>query len=256
MSRGVGSTQRPSVTVRECPLGLELVNREHHVRHHCYSSCNVKVLGIHSDRVSSPCVRASTKKKPRRDAGRPRGESIEAVVLARALEELTVHGLEGASVDRIARAADVNKTSVYRRFGTREALLAAALERVAVDLGTKLSDQGSLHGDLAFIAREVAALLREPLGQSLARAAMSESSTSEFGALGAREMRRPPEAMLAMVERARVRGEWRSEVSPEVVLAALVGAILHRVLLERAPLTDAFLRQLVTLLANGLRVES
>lgn len=233
-----------------------MVNREHHVKHHCHLSCNVKVRGFRSDRVSSPGVRASTKKKPRRDAGRPRGESIESAVLDRALEELAAHGIEGASVDRIARAAAVNKTSVYRRFGTREALLAAALERVAVHVGDKLTDQGSLRGDLAIIAREVAALLREPLGQSLVRAAMSEASTTEIGALAAREMSRPRESALAMVERARARGEWRSEVAPEVVLAALVGALLHRVLLERTPLTDAYLRQIVTLLADGVRVES
>ena len=60
-------------------------------------------------------VRASVKKKPRRDAGRPRGEPIEAVVLARTLEELVEHGVDGASIDRIARAASVNKTSVYRQ---------------------------------------------------------------------------------------------------------------------------------------------
>lgn len=198
-------------------------------------------------------VRASVKKKPRRDAGRPRGEPIEAAVLARTLEELVEHGVDGASIDRIARAASVNKTSVYRRFGTREALIAAALERVAMHVGAKLSDRGSLRGDLDVIAREVAALLGQPLGQSLARAAMSELPGSALGAFAAREMSRPRAAAIAMVERARARGEWRTEVSPEVVLAALVGALLHRVLLERAPLTDAFLHDLVTFVTDGAR---
>ncbi len=192
------------------------------------------------------------KKKRRRDAGRPRGEPIEAAVLARTLEELVEHGVEGASVDRIARAAAVNKTSVYRRFGSREALIAAALERVAAHVASKLSDQGSLHKDLALIAREVATLLRQPLGQSLARAAMSASSGTELAALAAREMNRPRTAALAMVERARARGEWRTRVAPEVVLAALIGALLHRALIERAPLTDAFLRQVVALVADGV----
>lgn len=195
----------------------------------------------------------SSKKKqtPRRDAGRPRGEPIEAALLARTLEELAEHGIEGASVDRIARAAEVNKTSVYRRFGTREALIAAALERVAGDVGAKLSDQGSLRKDLELIAGEVASLLRAPMGLSLAHAAFSESSGSALAALAAREMNKPRAAALAMVERARSRGEWRRGVAPEVVLAALVGALLHRALLERAPLTPAFIRQVVDLVANG-----
>lgn len=199
-------------------------------------------------------VPSPTKKKPRRDAGRPRGEPIEAAVLARTLEELVEHGVDGVNVDRIARAADVNKTSVYRRFGTREALIAAALERVALHVGAKLADQGSLHKDLGLIAREVATLLRQPLGQSLARAAMSEASSAELAALAAREMNRPRAAAIAMVERARARGEWRTHVPPEVVLAALVGALLHRALLERAPLTDAFVRHVVTFVAAGVGV--
>lgn len=191
------------------------------------------------------------RKRPRRDAGRARGAPIEALLLSRTLEEVAAHGIEGASVERIARAADVNKTSVYRRFGTREALIAAALERVAGDVSAKLSDQGSLRKDLERVAELVAELLRSPVGATLARAAFTEPSDNAIAALAAREVRRPRTAALAMVERARARGEWRSGASPEATLAALVGALLHRVLLERAPLTPAFVRQVVDLVATG-----
>lgn len=196
---------------------------------------------------------SSPRKKPRRDAGRPRGEPVEAALLTRTLEELVRHGVDGVSVDRIARAAEVNKTSVYRRFGSRERLIAAALERVAVDLGGKLADRGSLRSELAFVAEEVATLLRSPLGRSLARVAFAEASDNEIAALAAREMTKPRAAALAMVERAKARGEWRRGVDPDVVLAALVGALLHRALLERAPLTPPFLRQVVDVLVVGVR---
>jgi AcrR family transcriptional regulator len=198
----------------------------------------------------------SPSKKPRRDAGRPRGEPIEAALLARTLEELAEHGINGASVDRIARAAEVNKTSVYRRFGTRDGLIAAALERVAGDVGAKLSDQGSLRKDLEWIAEEVATLLGTPIGQGLARAALSESSGAEIAAFAAREMSRPRAAASALVARARARGEWRAGVAPEIVLAALVGAIIHRALLERSPPTPAFIRQVVDLVASGVSPRS
>jgi hypothetical protein len=117
-----------------------------------------------------------------------------------------------------------------------------------------LSDQGSLRKDLELIAEEVASLLRAPMGQSLARAAFAGSSGNEIAALASREMSKPRAAALAMVERARTRGEWRSGVAPEVVLAALVGALLHRALLERAPLTPVFIRQVVDLVANGASI--
>jgi AcrR family transcriptional regulator len=147
----------------------------------------------------------------------------------------------------------VNKTSVYRRFGTREALIASALERIAYDVGSQLSDRGSLRKELELIARHVARLLGAPMGRSLARAAFSESADSALAALALREMKKPRAAVIAMVERARGRGEWRTDVAPEVVLAALVGALLHRALLERAPLTPRFVRQVVDFVSAGLK---
>lgn len=173
-------------------------------------------------------------------------------MLACTLEEIAEHGVDGVSVERIARAAEVNKTSVYRRFGSRDALIAAALERVANDVGGKLADRGSLRNDLELVAEEVARLLRTPHGEGLARAAFTDSGASELAALAAREMGKPQVAALAVVERARARGEWCTTVSPEVALAALVGALLHRALLERAPLTPAYVRQVVDLVAAGV----
>lgn len=106
--------------------------------------------------------------------------------------------------------------------------------------------------DLELVAEEVARLLRTPHGEGLARAAFADPGTSELSAFAAREMGKPRAAALAMVERARARGEWCPTVSPEVALAALVGALLHRALLERAPLTPAYVRHVVDLVAAGV----
>jgi AcrR family transcriptional regulator len=172
-------------------------------------------------------------------------------VLSRTLEELVAHGMEGTNVDRIARAAEVNKTSVYRRWPTKEALIAAALERVASDIALELEDRGSLRKDLELLGEHVVALLESPLGRSLARAAMAESVGAELAALATREIDRPRGSVVAMFARARARKEWRSGVSPETVLAMLVGALLHRALLERAKLTASFVAEIVRGLEPG-----
>jgi AcrR family transcriptional regulator len=195
----------------------------------------------------------SSQPAPRRDAGRPRGAPILDAVLSRTLEELVAYGIEGANVDRIARAAEVNKTSVYRRWPTKEALVAAALERVADDLAMALEDRGSLRQDLELLAENVAALLESPLGRSLARAVMAESVGSELAALATRKIDRPRESIDALYERARARNEWRDDVAPETVLATLVGALLHRSLIERARITPGFVAELAGLVARGLR---
>jgi AcrR family transcriptional regulator len=61
-------------------------------------------------------------------AGRPRDPVVDQAILRAALELFTEHGIAGASIERIARRAGVAKTSVYRRWSSREALLAQAIE--------------------------------------------------------------------------------------------------------------------------------
>jgi len=189
----------------------------------------------------------------RRDAGRSRGAPIQEAVLSSALEDLAAHGMEGLSVERIAQAADVNKTSIYRRWATREALVAAALERVHDEISMHVADQGSLRADLVALGEAVASLAREPRGRALIRAAFSATGAPELVALAARKVETAAlEApALALVQRARARGEWRDDAAPDAVLAMLVGAILHRVMLEHAPPSKKWLTSVVNILVLG-----
>ncbi len=195
--------------------------------------------------------------KPRRDAGRPRGAPIHEAVLEATLAELATHGIAGLSVDRIARAAEVNKTSVYRRWPTRESLVAAALLRVLEDVSLELVDTGTLRGDLRIVAETVARVLEQPVGQALVRAAFASSEASELVLLATRRLQNQAvDPVREMVKRAQARGEWQREVSPETLLGALVGAILHRAMLERRATTKAWLASLVELLVVGVAPRS
>jgi AcrR family transcriptional regulator len=61
-------------------------------------------------------------------AGRPRNPVVDQAILRAALELFIEHGVAGASIERIAKRAGVAKTSIYRRWSSREALLAQAIE--------------------------------------------------------------------------------------------------------------------------------
>jgi AcrR family transcriptional regulator len=198
-------------------------------------------------------VRSMTRKKrpARRDAGRPRGAPIAEAVLARTLEELAAVGLEGLSIERIAKAAEVNKTSIYRRWPTREALVAAALEGIAADVGSQLADTGSLRGDLLHLATQVAAHVSRPEGRALLRAAFAESAEESVAELAAQQLAGRGGPLRTLVVRARARGEWRSGVSGQQLVSMLVGAILHRVLLEHAAVSKRWLEGLVDLALLG-----
>jgi len=190
----------------------------------------------------------------RRDAGRPRGKPIERAILAATLDELAAHGIEGLSVARIAAASEVNKTTVYRRWPTREALIAAALEGALEEASGQVVDTGSLRGDLRLMLDVVADRVALPGGRALVQAAMSDASAAAVAELSADPLVREQEAAVELVRRATERGEWDpARHLPDAVFAMITGAVLHRLLLERQPLTDAWADTVVDVSGGGLR---
>lgn len=189
----------------------------------------------------------------RRDTGRARGKPIEQAILAATLAELSAHGLDGLSVLRVAAAAEVNKTTVYRRWPTREALVAAALEAALRETAGELMDTGSLRGDLQRLIHLVVARLDSAEGRALAHAALSEQAAAVVGDLSRDPMVREQAAVLDLVSRASSRGEWDPRRHPpDAVLAMLTGSVMHRVLLERQPVTPEWAEAVVDILVRGL----
>ena len=189
----------------------------------------------------------------RRDAGRPRGKPVEDAILAATLDELARHGLAGLSVARVAAAAAVNKTTVYRRWPTREALVAGALEAALRETADELTDTGSLRGDLHRMLQLVALRLGSAQGRALAHAAMSDDAAAAIGALALDPSVRPQPAALALVERAVARGEWDpARHRPDAVLGALMGGVMHRVLMERQPVDPDWAEAVVDVVVRGL----
>jgi AcrR family transcriptional regulator len=70
----------------------------------------------------------SSKREQPPGPGRPRDPAADAAILRAALEVLIEQGVAGASIDRIAKRADVAKVTVYRRWSSKEDLLADAIE--------------------------------------------------------------------------------------------------------------------------------
>src|SRR6185312_2142551 len=86
---------------------------------------------------------------PRRTQGRPQGGSEEIVraILDATLVQLEARGFAELRVDDVARAAGVNKTSVYRRWPSKAELVLAALRNRSEDEPTFV-ETGELRRDL------------------------------------------------------------------------------------------------------------
>lgn len=192
------------------------------------------------------------KRTARRDAGRARGAPIADAVLRSTLEELSTHGLAGLRVDRIAERAEVNKTTVYRRWSTKGELVVAALEHLLHDVSSHLPDTGSLEGDLREFLEHVCALLESPLGKAIVRAALDTETEASVAAFAAKSLQQQASRPVReFVERARARGELRASLAPELLLFTLVGATVHRTLFEHAPTNQRWRESLLELVLQG-----
>jgi AcrR family transcriptional regulator len=188
----------------------------------------------------------------RRDAYRAHGAPIVDAVLSATLQVLAEVGVEALSVEQVAARAGVNKTSVYRRWPSREALVIAALERVLVSASQYIPDTGTLRGDLLALLTPVCALLASDLGRALLHAATSKSVADGVTRLAQKQIRSGAKPLRQMFARAATRGEVRKEASPRLVLGMLVGAILHRVLLEQAAPNEKWLKELLAVAELGM----
>src|SRR5215475_4488000 len=78
-----------------------------------------------------------------------RSEQVVRRVLDAAIVELARSGYAGFRMDEVVSTAAVNKTTIYRRWPSRAALIAALVDRMRAPLrDSPLPDTGRLESDL------------------------------------------------------------------------------------------------------------
>lgn len=128
-------------------------------------------------------------------------------VLRAATTELARSGYAGFQMDAVATSASVNKTTIYRRWPSRAALVAAVVERLREPLrATALPDTGTLEGDLVAAFARRFAVGRRVEGRAWARL-VDERHHPELGAIVGRAVDERRDEWRAMVTRAVERGE-------------------------------------------------
>lgn len=181
----------------------------------------------------------------------PRGEQVVKKIYGVTIAELARLGLARLSVPEVARLAGVNKTSVYRRWPTKEALVKAALSQ-SMEHARALEDTGSFETDLAALIRRVVAFVDSPRGSAVVRttflgsdrALRRHADQAWADAAGA-----GPEAV---VSRAIERGELSPRADVSTLLFTVAGAILHRRFVEQALCDDAWVARVTSLVLHGV----
>jgi len=166
------------------------------------------------------------------------------IVMATTYELLSEEGLAGVSVEAIARRSGVAKTTIYRHWPSREALLLDACAQMGPQFGTP--DAGSFPKDLRALAQRV---FEQLLSGSYAAILLSLMDAAErnpdLAALLAAAETKLVEAVGAVLARARVRRELRRLPDPSDVAALILGPLLYRRLFSHEPLSEGFFRLVV-----------
>jgi AcrR family transcriptional regulator len=111
-----------------------------------------------------------------RPAGR--GPEVRAAILAATLAELTEKGYAALTVDNVARRSGVHKTTIYRRWKDREALVAEAFTNLLATKGAPIAGTGDIDADLRDLARSLVRWLTSPIGGSLSTTSSGQSRSS------------------------------------------------------------------------------
>lgn len=177
---------------------------------------------------------------------------MRADVLRAALEQLAASGYAAFTVESVAKRAGVHKTTLYRRWGTREQLLLdAMLERG--NEAVPIPDTGTLRGDLAEYARAIVASLTPEIEAAI-RAVVAIGSRDAAVADAARRFWTARfELVSEIVARAIARGELPPETESAPVVEAVIAPIYFRMLLSGEPLDDVFVERLASFAAATRR---
>lgn len=185
------------------------------------------------------------------DLSRPRSARVHEAVLRATRELLDEGGLGAATTDAMSQRSGVSKATIYKHWPSRIAVAAEAVgERMAAAIPAH--DEGDVRADLRAQIRDVSRFYASAEGRVFAQLLAAAVDDAQ-GAAYVREffLAARREVMSTLWERALARGEVRADVDVDVVIDALAGPLVFRLLTGHAPLTDANADLVVDLFLRG-----
>jgi len=196
-------------------------------------------------RPSPPEARGS------RRPGRPRSEEAHGAILSAAISLIREVGYDALAMEAIAARAGVGKATVYRRWETKETLVAEAIERIVRTFS--VPDTGSTEGDLLRVMLDSVGLYQDPATRGLLAGLVAAMARSERIAQAVRSgfVAARREALRQVLERGVARGELRQGTDLELALDLLSGPLVFRALITGAPVNERLTRGIVEAVLRG-----
>lgn len=184
----------------------------------------------------------------KRTPGRPRSAASHQAILKAALELLSEVGFEAMSIEAIATRAGVGKTTIYRRYSSKDELVADAIESIREEV--LIPDTGSLWSDVDTLIENAAQITLTPLGrQSVAMIIGSASSNPGFAQIYWEKYLQPRRQSFAIIiERAKARNEVPTDLDAGLVFDTMSGIMLYALVFPPIESWTAYVRRALSLL--------
>ncbi|OLT28726.1 TetR family transcriptional regulator [Nocardiopsis sp. CNR-923] len=178
---------------------------------------------------------------------RRRSERARRAILDAAAELIVEVGYAKLTMDAIAARAKVGKQTIYRWWPSKAVVVLDVFERMTGVPGSALPDTGDLAADLRTVLHATVDEFASPETDRVARAFTAEiQHDPELAATVAERLTRPnDEALRERLRAARAAGQLDPDLDLDIALELVTAPITRRWLMRTAPLTHAYVDELL-----------
>jgi AcrR family transcriptional regulator len=165
-------------------------------------------------------------------------------VLTTTFELLGESGVGGFTVDEVARRSGVAKTTIYRHWPSREALVIDACSRISDE--QEVPDTGSLEGDVTAILTNIGHLLGTARWSSVLPSIVDVAERDpQFAEVHRRIQHGHAAPLREVIDRAAGRGEIAATADRSIMIAGLMGPLFYRRWFSREVIDGQFIQTIV-----------
>jgi AcrR family transcriptional regulator len=195
----------------------------------------------------------SPQKTTTRPPGRPRRALARKAIVDATLGLLAEGGFQAATIEAIAASAGVGRNTIYRRWASKELLIADALRELTSELDVHEGDD--IKALLLDWIRDFVGVFVDPLFGRILPAVLGElQSNPEFARVYWERVVRPRyDALIELLERAVQHGELRADADVEQIADLLAGPPFVRLLpFGLPPVTERYAEELLDTIWGGI----
>ena len=186
-------------------------------------------------------------------SGDGRGVETRRAIVAATVGLIDTVGYRSVTIDAVARASGVSKSTIYRHWSSRNELVLESFTSY-IDESTAVADTGDAIADLRAyllkLAFHVSVGGAGPIVTGLISDSLGDHEFAESFRVKVIEPRR--RAFLQILVRGQQRGQIRTDVDLRSAVDALYGSIHHRLLMTGQPIDGPFASALTDFAQLGL----